>query len=141
MLSKVHNCPCSVKVGHYEPPPHYQVPALMHMFIDEVNRKWEVVDPVFLSAFVLWKLNHIHPFVNGNGRTARAACYFILCMKLGKWIDGNPILPELIRKRRADYVKALETATNSAANGVPNLRPLHALLEELLQEQGNQVRP
>lgn len=127
--------PCEVKVGDHQPPPHFQVPALMQMFTNQVNRIWDESDPVTLAAYVLWRLNHIHPFVNGNGRTARAACHLILCMKLGGWLPGDTILPELLRANRARYVEALKHADASSAVGLPDLAPLHRLLSELLDQQ------
>lgn len=127
--------PCKVTVGEYRPPPHHQVPALMNMFVDEVNRKWEISDPIFLATFVLWRLNHIHPFVNGNGRTARAASYFVLCLKFEKLLEGDPILPQLIKDNRPAYVAALQVATDSHDAGSTNLMPLHDLLSGLLDTQ------
>lgn len=127
--------PCTVDVDDFKPPPHYQVPSLMQMFTNDVNRRWENADPVGLAAFVLWKLNHIHPFINGNGRTARAACHFVLCLKMDGWIAGAPILPELIRTNRERYIKCLQQVDQSATAGATDLAPLHSLLEELLTEQ------
>jgi Fic family protein len=126
--------PCKVTVGEYTPPAFHQVPGLMQMFVDEVNRNWETADPVLLAAFVLWRLNHIHPFINGNGRTARVACYFVLCLKLGGWPDTDVILPELIKANRDDYVQALKEVDASIASGL-DLAPLHAFLTKLLNEQ------
>lgn len=125
--------PCDVTVGEYRPPRHFEVPARMSMFIDEVNRNWQEVDPVVLAAFVLWKLNHIHPFVNGNGRTARVACYFVLCCKIGSWLGGDTLLPELIRQNRDEYVAALKAVDQSLPN--LDLSPLHDLLVRLLDQQ------
>lgn len=125
--------PCEVKVGDYIPPPHFVVPAMMNMFVDEVNRAWETTDEVVLAAFVLWKLNHIHPFVNGNGRTARVACYFVLCCKVGRWLGGDVLLPELIRQNRDEYVAALKVVDASLPN--LDLAPLHTFLTRLLGEQ------
>ncbi len=127
--------PCEVTVGSYEPPQYYRVPALMDDFVNVVNRIWEKSDPVVLGAFVLWRLNHIHPFVNGNGRTARAACYFTICLAAKGWLSGTVILPELIRRERSDYIAALRHADESAARGTVDLAPLHALLVRLLSEQ------
>lgn len=130
--------PCPVTVGDFIPPQHYQVPALMNMFVDEVNRYWETADPVQLAAFVLWRLNVIHPFINGNGRTARVACYFVVCCKLGGWLPGDTILPELIRANRPEYVTALKAADASIAQGGPmDLSLLHAFLSRLLDQQIN----
>ena len=95
-------------VGEYQPPDHYLVAPLMDDMVNMVNRTWEGADPVVLAAFVLWRLNAIHPFINGNGRTARAACYFVLCLKLGGWLPGKVILPELIRRNRDKYVSVLK---------------------------------
>lgn len=127
--------PCGVVVGDYEPPAHYRVPALMDDFINTVNRHWEGMDPVELTAFVLWQLNHIHPFINGNGRTARAASYFALCVKLNGWLDGDTILPELLRSERPEYVVALKAVDESARQGKLDLGPLHNIIARHLATQ------
>jgi prophage maintenance system killer protein len=127
--------PCAVTVGSHQPPDHYRVEALMEDFVNSVNRMWESTDPIVLAAIVLWRLNHIHPFINGNGRTARAACYFILCLKLGGWLPGKTILPELIRQKREEYVAALQLADKSLESGKLDLSALHELLSKLMEEQ------
>ncbi|WP_191830890.1 Fic family protein [Pseudomonas fluorescens] len=127
--------PCPVYVGNHTPPDHYRVEALMDDLVNMVNRNWEQSDPVTLAAYVLWRLNHIHPFINGNGRTARAACYFVLCVKSGSWLPGTTILPELIRRDRQDYIDALRLVDASLAQGAVDLSPLHVLLSKLITEQ------
>lgn len=128
--------PCYVEVGEHKPPPHWRVAAAMDDFVNLVNRNWDQNDPVALATYVLWRLNNIHPFINGNGRTARAASYFVLCLKLGGWPKGNVILPELIRRDRAEYCVALQKAHNAfAAKGEPDLVDLHAMVTRLLNEQ------
>ena len=109
--------------------------ALMDDYVNTVNRRWEVTDTVALATFVLWRLNHIHPFINGNGRTARAACYFVLCVKSGGWLRGNTILPELLRQHHAEYVAALKKADASLREGKLDLSELHALVSRLLETQ------
>lgn len=128
--------PCSVEVGQHRPPQHYRVASLMDDFVNQVNRRWETTDAVALSTYVLWRLNNIHPFINGNGRTARAACYFVLCLKLGGWPKGTTILPELIRRNRNEYCDALQKAHDAfSKTGEPDLSDLHAIVIRLLQEQ------
>lgn len=127
--------PCPVKVGDYQPPEHYRVQALMDDFVNEVNRNWDGLDAVVLACYVLWRLNHIHPFINGNGRTARAACYFVLCLKAGGLLRGALILPELLRRNRDDYVAALKAADASFMAGAIDLSELHVLVSTLLQQQ------
>ena len=98
--------PCEVQAGNYEPPRHFDVPELMNDFINRVNWIWEQVDTFMLAAFCLWRLNFIHPFINGNGRTARALCYFVVCVKSGGLIRGRPTLPDLIIE---NYPEVCET--------------------------------
>lgn len=107
----------------------------MDDFVNRVNRHWENTDPVVLATHVLWRLNNIHPFINGNGRTARAACYFTLCIKAGGWLPGSTILPELIRRDRDEYCVHLQHAHDTFAAGEADLRPLHELVSRLVQEQ------
>lgn len=128
--------PCPVTVGSYTPPPEYRVPELMNNFVNEVNRFWEHADAIALGAYVLWRLNHIHPFINGNGRTARALCYYVICLKSGGWLAGSTILPELIRRDRDQYVRLLQEADQKFTKGEPNfLQGLYDFLRALVDEQ------
>ncbi|KXJ56107.1 MAG: hypothetical protein AXW12_08710 [Thalassospira sp. Nap_22] len=127
--------PWGVVVGEHEPPLHFRVQALMDDFVNTVNRSWENTDPVSLATYVLWRLNHIHPFVNGNGRTARAACYFVLCLKLEKFPQGETILPERIKQNRDEYCAALKHADDTLKSGKLDLTLLHNLVTRLIQEQ------
>ncbi len=133
--------PCPVIVGSYRPPEHYRVGALMDDFVNRVNRYWDEWDILDLSAYVLWRLNHIHPFINGNGRTARAACYFVLCLKVKMWLPGTIIIPELLRQNnnRSRYVKALQRADETTKNGMTDLSHIIDLLKELLMVQISSV--
>lgn len=109
----------------------------MDDFVNIVNRRWEKGDPVWLAAYVLWRLNHVHPFINGNGRTARAAGYFVLCVKVGGWLGGDVILPELLRRERPEYIKALKQVDETESGGGEkiDLAPLQNLMWRLLKEQ------
>ena len=130
--------PCEVKVGEYHPPQHFRVQSLMDDLVNWANRYWESSDPVVLSAYVLWRLNHIHPFINGNGRTARAAGYFVLCLKAGGWLPGKTIVPEMLRdpSNHSVYIEALRKADEAFAAGSNDfLKPVVELLNKLLHEQ------
>lgn len=134
--------PCRVEIRtgdviNYVPPDHFRVGALMDDFVNTVNRIWDSADPIVLAAFVLWRVNLIHPFINGNGRTARAACYFVLCVKAGAWLPGVKLLPELLHDNREEYVEALKRADESAAAGQLDLSVLVQLIQRLLLEQFN----
>ena len=134
---------CEVSVGNHKPPPFDRVPLLMDHLVNVVNWYWHALEPIPLAAYALWRVNYIHPFVNGNGRTARAICYFILCRKFGALLPGDPILPELLRMEpwRTRCIAALQEADRAASASEPGgLAPLIALIVELLAEQLNGQR-
>ena len=101
-----------VMVGPFVPPEYYRVEPLMEDLVNRVNWRWQPSDTAELAAYALWRINHIHPFRNGNGRTARAVCYFIICVKSGGLLPGTPTVPELLRREdiRPIYVEALKRA-------------------------------
>ena len=128
--------PCSVAVGEKKDfPEPWELPDLMDDFVNVVNRRWAESDTLELAADVLWRLNRIHPFINGNGRTARATCLFVLCLKAGGWFNFSPILPELIRKNRNEYVEILRSIDETESNGKLNIQPLIDFLAKLIQQQ------
>ncbi len=54
----------------YEPPPAYDVPIMMAELVDWNQREQEI-HPVLVSGIAQFQLVHIHPFLDGNGRTSR----------------------------------------------------------------------
>lgn len=134
--------PCPVHVAYPNPadnylaPDHFRVHALMDNFINVVNSNWRDADPVALAAFVLWRLCAIHPFINGNGRTARAAAYFTICVKMGGWLPGTENFTTLLKKHQ-NYNSALKYADQTSAVGNLDLSPLVVVVGECLQQQLN----
>lgn len=79
-----------------------KVPDLMEAFMGEITSN-QSLHPVMLAAEAHYQLVTIHPFIDGNGRTARLLMNLILMQ------HGYP--PALIRTRdRLRYIQALETA-------------------------------
>lgn len=123
-------------VGNHKPPHFREVPNHMDRFFSLIHENWTITDhPTWLAAFALWRLNWIHPFVEGNGRTARAACYYLLCMKAGSLLPGKKIVPERIRENREPYYTALQTADVAWDDGRYDVTELAVYLEGLLQAQ------
>jgi Fic family protein len=84
------------------------VPALVRELVEE-HRAMAGAHPVERAARLHWRLLWVHPFVDGNGRTARLAMNFSLMR------DGYP--PAVIRKEdRQAYLRALE---ESCSRGEP----------------------
>lgn len=123
-------------VGNHLPPHFKDVPNEMDRFFSLIHENWDVLDhPTLLPAYALWRLNWIHPFVEGNGRTARAACYYLLCMRQGRLLPGKKIVPERIRDNRDPYYAALQDADRHWNEGHFNVSALATYLEGLLIDQ------
>ncbi len=54
----------------YTPPPAREVPILMGEMVEWLNNPCQV-HPVLVSGVAQFQLVHIHPFLDGNGRTSR----------------------------------------------------------------------
>lgn len=125
-----------IYVGNHRPPHFKDVPNLMDRFFSVIHENWEISNsPTVLAAYALWRLNWIHPFVEGNGRTARAACYYLLCLKQGQLLPGRKIVPERIRENRQPYYDALGLADKAWDQGDYDLSAMSSYLSDLLKLQ------
>lgn len=87
----------------HKPAPAYQVPQLMEEMVGWVKKNMSKIHPVELAALAHHKLVHIHPFTDGNGRTARLFMNLILMQK------GYPLVT-ILKNDRKKYYRALEKA-------------------------------
>ena len=88
-----------------------------------------------MGAYALWRLNWIHPFIEGNGRTARATCYYMICARNGALLGGDKTVPERIRENRQPYVQALRAADAAWDQGHLDFSEMEAFLAALVQAQ------
>ena len=77
----------------YLPPNFREVPGLMKSFVSGIPVWKEKLHPVTLAAKIHERIATIHPFIDGNGRTAR------LVMNLSLLQNGYPIIiiPPILR--------------------------------------------
>lgn len=125
----------AIKGSKHTPPGAFQVPELIEDLCDYINSHWASSSALHLCAYVLWRLNWIHPFVDGNGRTARAVSYLVLCLKLGYRLPGTNTIPEQIADDKNPYYKALEAADQETAKGKVDLSMMEKILEGYLAKQ------
>lgn len=68
-----------VFVGGHIPPGPNHIPLLMDEFSNWLNSDTALrIHPIKLAALAHYKLVHIHPFIDGNGRTSRLLMNMIL---------------------------------------------------------------
>ena len=87
----------------YLPPAAEDVPGQMAAFVEDLNQKKDTLHPVLLAAYAHRRLVDIHPFQDGNGRTARLLMNLILVNKGYCIVSIPPVL-------RHDYIVALQQA-------------------------------
>lgn len=124
-----------IKGSKHTPPGAHLVPELLEQMCDHINENWARLSPLHLAAYTLWRMNWIHPFVDGNGRTSRVVSYLVLCVRLGYVLPGTTTIPEQISKNKDPYYQALEAADKANATGKLDLTEMERLLESLLANQ------
>ncbi|MBI4981886.1 MAG: Fic family protein [Candidatus Omnitrophica bacterium] len=101
------------EVVEYMPPKTEEVPQLVKEFIDWLNldKIWEA-NPVLVAGVVHYEIARIHPFIDGNGRTARLFATLILYLS---GFDHRRIfaLDDYYDRDRQAYYAALKTAQTS----------------------------
>lgn len=129
--------PAGIQIGgsKHQPVGAHLVPEMVEELCDYVNASWDTRSAIHLASYVMWRLNWIHPFTDGNGRTSRAASYLILCLRTGYLLPGRRTIPDQIAENRTPYYKALEEADDRYRDGNIDLTEMERLLEELLAKQ------
>lgn len=93
----------------FMPPPPGEVPELMGEFIEWINSNDSSnLDPVIVAGLSHYEFVRIHPFVDGNGRTARALATLVLNLR-GFDIKKFFALDDYYDSDRAAYYNALKS--------------------------------
>ncbi|WP_438751470.1 Fic family protein [Pararhizobium sp. O133] len=119
----------------HKPADAHLVPELIEDLCDYVNGHWDDRTAIHLSSYIMWRLNWIHPFSDGNGRTSRMVSYLVLSVRLGMLLPGRNTIPDQIVDNRHPYFDALEDADRSAADGELDLGKMEELIENMLAKQ------
>jgi Fic family protein len=97
--------PVGLTNSDHVPPPAEHVRPLMGDMYDYVTENWTTKDLVHIGAYAMWRINWIHPFDNGNGRTARAVSYLLMCAKYGALLPAkNTVLQQIIANKTPYYL-------------------------------------
>jgi Fic family protein len=88
-----------------------------------------------LGAYIMWRLNWIHPFADGNGRTSRILSYVVLSIRAGALLPGTPTIPDQIVENRNPYFDALDAADSEWKEGHIDLTKMEEFLAALLARQ------
>ncbi|MGL5435944.1 MAG: Fic family protein [Lachnospiraceae bacterium] len=108
----------------YIPPSPEDVPHLMSHMVDQIRSSRTTLHPIELAAMAHKRLVDIHPFFDGNGRTARLLMNLILVNTDYGVVSIPPVW-------RNDYINAL-----SASRRLNDMEPFSKLIAECVIETG-----
>jgi Fic family protein len=129
------NVPIHISNTDHQPPPATDIPHLLEQMCDYVNDNWASQTALHLSAYVMWRLNGIHPWTDGNGRTSRVGSYLVLCVKTGCMLPGTTTIPEMIAANKHPYYGALDRADDAWKQERVDVSEMETLLADLLAKQ------
>lgn len=132
----------------HEPPSADSLPDRLERlcaFANEGNTAQPFVHPVVRATIIHFMLGYDHPFVDGNGRTARALFYWSMA-RSGYWLTEYISISRLIKMAPAKYARAYlhtETDDNDATYFILHqlgiiqeaIRSLHEYLARKMEEQ------
>ena len=134
-------------------PPHKMVPTLMDNLFNWMIENKDKVNPLILSLVFHYEFVFIHPFHDGNGRTARIWQTAIL----SNWEKAFTYLPieSMIKKNQEEYYKVIDNCNkagestefiefmlkmiNDTIDDVINSREMKDKLELLLSENESKI--
>ena len=91
----------------YTPPPAHDVPILMRELVEWLNEPGDI-QPVLTSGVAQFQLVHIHPFLDGNGRTSRLLS--MLCLyRAGYDFKRLFTISEYYDRDRAAFYRAIQS--------------------------------
>jgi Fic family protein len=93
----------------YYPPSHIDVPILMREFSDWLQEEHGDIPAVVIAGIAHVHLVAVHPFVDGNGRTARLLATLLL-QKSGYGFHNLLSLDAYYQRHRDEYIKALQAS-------------------------------
>ncbi len=125
----------AIEGSKHEPVGAHLVPELVEDMCDYVNDHWNENSPIHLASYVMWRLNWIHPFADGNGRTSRIVSYAVLSVRAGSILPGTPTIPDQIVDNRKPYFDALDVADVAFREGRIDVSKMEDLLAALLAYQ------
>ncbi len=95
----------------YTPPSPLEVPRLMRELVDWLNDR-KNISPIIISGITQYQFVHIHPFLDGNGRTARLLSTLIL-YKTDYDFKRLFTISQYYDKDRPAYYQAIQSVRNN----------------------------
>lgn len=89
------------------PPTYTEIPSFVKSLCDFFNETHSKVfiHPIIRGIIIHFMIAYVHPFVDGNGRTARAMFYWYM-LRQGYWLTEYMSISRVIAKSKKAYEKS-----------------------------------
>lgn len=116
------------------PPSYTAIEKYVNELCDFANNDEKYIHPIVKAIIIHFMISYVHPFVDGNGRTARSLFYWYM-LKKGYWLTEFLSISRIIYKSKKQYERAFLYVENDGLNlGYfvnYNLKVLQKAFEEL----------
>ena len=120
----------------HRPPKGSELPARLEQFLAFANDEnpSPFIHPVIRAILLHFWIGYDHPYIDGNGRTARAVFYWYLLRK-GYWLFEYVSLSRMVLRAAGQYKRAFlysERGANDATYFIMfNLQAIHLAIDEV----------
>ena len=94
-----------IRGSRHLPPSPDQIEMQTSLMLDKFNSEFEI-SPSLSIAYLFWRINWIHPFFDGNGRTARAIAFYLMEITSHRWNLLGDFEINILRAYK-DHLRAL----------------------------------
>jgi len=95
--------PLEIEKVYYTPPDYKKIPSLIKEFCEFANSdKHDFIHPIIKGMMLHFLIGYIHPFEDGNGRTARTLFYWYVLNK-GYWLFEFMAISRILVRSRIKY--------------------------------------
>ena len=92
------------EVAH-DPPSFSSISKTINELCSFINQDLTFIHPIIKAIVLHFMISYLHPFVDGNGRTARSLFYWYM-LKKGYWLTEYLSISRIIYKSKGQYEKA-----------------------------------
>ena len=91
----------------HRPPTWSLIEPSVKSICDFINKDEQFVHPILKAIILHFMISYLHPFIDGNGRTARSLFYWYM-LKKGYWMTEFLSISRIIYREKAQYERSFQ---------------------------------
>lgn len=138
--ARVYVVSASEEIVH-QPPPADELPARMERITEfaDPDSAAEFIHPIVRAILLHFMIGYDHPFVDGNGRTARALFYWSL-LRSGWWLAPYLPISHFLLQAPAQYSRAYQYVTSDNNDATHFVLHQLDIMERAVEQLGRDLQ-